>query len=290
MASPRELRRRIKSISSTAQITRAMQMVAASKMRKAQQAALLTRPFAQLLYRIRRRAAAHASDYTHPLLEAREVRKRAVVLIGTDKGLCGALNTNLFRVAQQFDQNSTVFITVGKRASQFIARTRRQLVAEFTITDTPRFADARPIANCARDMFLKGEVDEVKVIATRFVNTLTQIAGAVPFLPLSELKELQIPGAETDAELAADTTEYIFEPSAEAVLSFLFGGYINIFMYRALLEAKASEQSARMVAMKNATDNADGLIKDLTLEYNKLRQGNITKELLEIAGGQLGND
>jgi len=290
MASPRELRRRIKSISSTAQITRAMQMVAASKMRKAQQAALLTRPFAQLLYRIRRRAAAHASDYTHPLLEAREVRKRAVVLIGTDKGLCGALNTNLFRVAQQFDQNSTVFITVGKRASQFIARTRRQLVAEFTITDTPRFADARPIANCARDMFLKREVDEVKVIATRFVNTLSQIAVAVPFLPLSELKELEIPGAETDAELAADTTEYIFEPSAEAVLSFLFGGYLNIFMYRALLEAKASEQSARMVSMKNATDNASTLIKDLTLQYNKLRQGNITKELLEIAGGQLGNE
>jgi F-type H+-transporting ATPase subunit gamma len=290
MASPRELRRRIKSISSTAQITRAMQMVASSKMRKAQQATLMTRPFAQLLYRIQRRAATHVRDYTHPLLEVREVRKRAVVLIGTDKGLCGALNTNLFRAAQQFDQNTTVFITVGKRAAQFIARTRRQLVAEFTITDTPRFADARPIANAARDMFLKGEVDEVKVICTRFVNTLTQIAGVVPFLPISELKELKIPGAETEADLAGNSTEYIFEPSAEEVLSYLFGGYLYIFMYRALLEAKASEQSARMVAMKNATDNADGLIKELTLEYNKLRQGNITKELLEIAGGQLGND
>jgi len=290
MASPRELRRRIKSISSTAQITRAMQMVASSKMRKAQQATLLTRPFSQLLYRIQRRAVTRVRDYSHPLLEVREVRKRAVVIISTDKGLCGALNTNLFRVAQQFDQNNTVFITVGKRAAQFIARTRRQLAAEFTITDTPRFADARPIANSARDMFLKGEVDEVQVVCTRFVNTLTQIAGAVPFLPISELKELKIPGAEDEAALAADTTEYIFEPSPDAVLSFLFGGYLNIFMYRALLEAKASEQSARMVAMKNATDNADGLIKDLTLEYNKLRQGNITKELLEIAGGQLGND
>jgi F-type H+-transporting ATPase subunit gamma len=288
MASPRELRRRIKSISSTAQITRAMQMVASSKMRKAQQATLLTRPFAQLLYRIQRRAATHVRDYTHPLLEVREVRKRAVVLIGTDKGLCGALNTNLFRVAQQFDQNSTVFITVGKRAAQFIARTRRQLAAEFTITDTPRFADARPIANSARDMFLKGEVDEVQVVVSRFVNTLTQTAVAVPFLPISEIKDLKIPGSEEEA--VTDTTEYIFEPSPEAVLSFLFGGYLNIFMYRALLESKASEQSARMVAMKNATDNADGLIKDLTLEYNKLRQGNITKELLEIAGGQLGND
>jgi len=290
MASPRELRRRIKSISSTAQITRAMQMVASSKMRKAQQSTLLTRPFAQLLYRIQRHAATQAHDFTHPLLEVREVRKRAVILVGTDKGLCGALNTNLFRAAQQFDPATTVFITVGKRAAQFIARTRRQLAAEFTFTDTPRFAEARPIANFARNMFLKGEVDEVKMVVSRFVNTLTQMAVTLQFLPIGEINELKIPGAEGEARSSVDTTEYIFEPSPEAVLSFLFSGYLNIFMYRALLEAKASEQSARMVAMKNATDNADGLIKDLTLEYNKLRQGNITKELLEIAGGQLGND
>ena len=290
MASPRELRRRIKSISSTSQITRAMQMVASSKMRKAQQMTLMTRPAAQLLYRIQRRAVTHARDFTHPLLEVREVRKRAVIVISTDKGLCGALNTNLFRVVQQFDQNNTVFIAVGKRAAQFIARTRRQLAAEFSFTDTPRYAEARPIANFARDLFLKREVDEVQVLATRFINTLSQVAGAVEFLPIGEIKGLKIPGAEDEATLAADTTEYIFEPSAEAVLDFMFGNYLNIFIYRVLLEAKASEQSARMVAMKNATDNADTLIKDLTLEYNKLRQGNITKELLEIAGGQLGND
>ena len=290
MPNPRELRRRIKSISSTAQITRAMQMVAASKMRKAQQATLLTRPFAQLLYRIQRRAVTRVRDYTHPLLEVREVRKRAVILIGTDKGLCGGLNSNLFRMASQFDPATTVFITAGKRASQYIARTRRQLAAEFTFTDSPRFAEARPIASFARDMFLKGEVDEVQLVFTRFNNTLSQQAVAVQFLPIGEIKGLKIPGAETEAELSGDTTEYIFEPSPEAVLSYLFGGYLNIFIYRALLEAKASEQSARMVSMKNATDNASGLIKDLTLEYNKLRQGNITKELLEIAGGQLGND
>ena len=290
MPNPRELRRRIKSISSTAQITRAMQMVAASKMRKAQQATLLTRPFAQLLYRIQRRAVTRVRDYTHPLLEVREVRKRAVILVGTDKGLCGGLNSNLFRMASQFDPATTVFITAGKRASQYIARTRRQLAAEFTFTDSPRFAEARPIASFARDMFLKGEVDEVQLVFTRFHNTLSQQAVAVQFLPIGEIKGLKIPGAETEAELSGDTTEYIFEPSPEAVLSYLFGGYLNIFIYRALLEAKASEQSARMVSMKNATDNASGLIKDLTLEYNKLRQGNITKELLEIAGGQLGND
>jgi F-type H+-transporting ATPase subunit gamma len=290
MASPRELRRRIKSISSTSQITRAMQMVASSKMRKAQQMTLMTRPAGQLLYRMQRRALTRARDFSHPLMEVREVKKRAVILVGTDKGLCGALNTNLFRVAQQFDQNSTVFIAVGKRAAQFIARTRRQLAAEFTCTDTPRFAEARPIANFARDLFLKREVDEVKIVATRFVNTLSQVAGAVEFLPIGEIKSVQIGGAEDEAALVADTVEYIFEPSPETVLEFLFGHYLNIFIYRVLLEAKASEQSARMVAMKNATDNADGLIRDLTLEYNKLRQGNITKELLEIAGGQLGND
>jgi len=290
MPSPRELRRRIRSITSTAQITRAMQMVAASKMRSAQQNTLMTRPFAQLMYRIQRHATTHAREFTHPLLEVREVRKRAVILVGTDKGLCGALNTNVCRLAAEFDPATTLFITAGKRASQFIAHTHRQLVAEFTFADSPRFAEARPIANFARDLFLKGEVDEVKVVATLFLNTLSQKAVAVEFLPIGEIKGLKIPGAVSEADLASDTTEFLFEPGPEAVLSFLLGHYLNVVIYRALSEAKASEQSARMVGMKNATDSASGLIKDLSLEYNKLRQGNITKELLEIAGGQLGND
>jgi len=290
MASTRDLRRRIRSITSTAQITRAMQMVASSKMRKAQQNTLMTRPIAQLLYRIQRHATTRAREFTHPLLEVREVRKRAVILVGTDNGLCGPLNANVCRLAAQFDPATTLFITAGKRASQFVAHTHRQLVAEFTFTDSPRFAEARPIANFARDLFLKGEVDEVKVVGTRFFNTLSQKAGEIEFLPVGEIKGLTIPGTEAEADPAAGTTEFLFEPSAEAVLSFLLGHYLNFFMYRVLLEAKASEQSARMVGMKNATDSANGLIHDLTLEYNKLRQGNITKELLEIAGGQLGND
>ena len=290
MASPRELRRRIRSITSTAQITRAMQMVASSKMRKAQQNTLMTRPFMQLMYRIQRRATTRVREFTHPLLEVREVRKRAVILVGTDKGLCGPLNANVFRLAAQFDPATTLFITAGKRASQFVAHTRRQLVAEFTFTDSPRFDEARPIANFARDLFLKGEVDEVKVVATQFINTLSQKAGAIEFLPIGEIKGLKVPGAESEADLASDTTEFLFDPGPEAVLSFLLGLYLNVVIYRVLLEAKASEQSARMVGMKNATDSANGLIHDLTLEYNKLRQGNITKELLEIAGGQLGND
>ena len=176
----------------------------------------------------------------------------------------------------------------GRRSSS--SRTRRQLAAEFTFTDSVRFAEARPIAKFARDLFLKGDVDEVKVVATLFVNTMTQRTAAWEFLPIGEIKGLKIPGAESEADLASQTSEIVFEPSPEAILSYLLEHYLNIFIYQAMLEAKASEQSARMVAMKNATDNASGLINELTLEYNTLRQGNITKELLEIAGGQLGNE
>jgi F-type H+-transporting ATPase subunit gamma len=290
VASHRDLRRRIRSITSTAQITRAMQMVAASKMRKAQEAAVATRPFAQLLYRIQRHATIHAGDFTHPLLETRQVRKRAVMLFATDKGLCGALNSNLFRLTAQFDPATTVFITAGKLAAQFIARTRRQLAAEFTFSDSPRFDEARPIAALARDLFLKGEVDQVHVVATRFINTLTQQPVVFEYLPIGEITGLKLPGEASEADLAADVTEFLFELSAEEVLGYLFGHYLNIYVYLVMLQAKASEQSARMVAMQHASDNATALIRDLTLNYNHLRQGNITKELLEIAGGQLGND
>jgi F-type H+-transporting ATPase subunit gamma len=290
MPSARDIRRRIKSVTSTAQITRAMQMVAASKMGKAQDAALTTRPFAQLLYRIQRHATTHAGDFTHPLLEVRPVRKRAVILFGTDKGLCGALNSNLFRLAAQFDPATTVFIAAGKRAAEYIAETHGQLVAEFTFSDAPRFDEARPIAALASDLFLKQEVDQVQVVATRFVNTLTQEPDVLEFLPIGEIKELKMVGPASDAAVASDVTQFLFEFSAAEVLGYLFGHYLNIYVYRVMLEAKASEQSARMVAMKNATDNATGLIRDLTLGYNHLRQGNITKEMLEIAGGQLDND
>jgi F-type H+-transporting ATPase subunit gamma len=286
MPSTRDIRRRIRSVGSTAQITKAMQMVAASKMRKAQEAALAGRPFVHLLYRIQRGATTHLGDFSHPLLEVREIRKRAIILVGADKGLCGALNMNLFRLAAEYDAQSTVFITVGKKATQFIAATRRQLIAEFDYADTPRFPEARAIAAFARDLFLNKEVDEVRVLATRFVNTLTQQAISLEYLPVGEIKGLEIPGAEPEAEFATDTTEILFEPNPGHVLGYLLSHYLNVYIYQVLLNARASEQSARMVSMKNASDNADSLIKDLTSEYNKLRQGNITRELLEIAGGQ----
>ena len=218
----------------------------------------------------------------------REVRKTGVILVAADKGLCGALNSNVFRLASQFDPQSTVFIAAGRRAAQFCARTRRQMVAEFKYGDTPRFPEARAIAALASEMFLKGEVDQVKVIATRFVNTLTQTPLCLDFLPIGEiLKGIKVPGVDEE-KLAADTTEILFEPSPQHLLGYLMPRFLNIYIYQVLLNAKASEQSARMVSMKSATDSAEGLIRALTLEYNKLRQGNITQELLEIAGGQAG--
>lgn len=275
-------------MSSTAQITRAMQMVAASKMRKAQDAALVGRPFVRLIYRVQRAATTRMKDFSHPLLDVRPVRKRAVILVAADKGLCGALNSNLFRLASQFDTQSTAFITAGRRAAQWVARTRRELVADFEYGDAPQYSEARAIATFARDLFLKEEVDQVRIVATRFVNTLTQEPVTVEYLPAGEIKALQIPGTEFEKRATANPRETLFEPNEEFVLGYLLSHYLNIYIYQVLLNAKASEQSARMVSMKNATDNAETLIKDLTLEYNKLRQGNITKELLDIAGGQAG--
>ena len=288
MNSPRDLRRRIKSVTGTAQITKAMQMVAASKMRKAQQAAIAAAPFARLLYRIQLSATAGTANFNHPLVERRPVKRRAVILIAADKGLCGALNTNVFRVASQFDPQSTFFITAGRKAAQFVARTRRQLAAEFAYGDSPTYAEARAIAAFARDLFQKGEVDQVQIVATRFINTLTQEAVSIEYLPVGAITSLEVPGIDVQALKGSDGEEPMFEPNAEELLSYLLGHYLNVYIYYILLNAKASEQSARMVSMKNATDSAESLIDELTLEYNKLRQGNITRELLEIAGGQAG--
>jgi F-type H+-transporting ATPase subunit gamma len=285
MNSPRDIRRRIRSITSTSQITRAMQMVAASKMQKAQEAAVNGRPFAHLLYRIQREATQLAA-FGHPLLEMREVKRIAVVVVAADKGLCGPLNGNVFRVASQFEPATSVFICAGRRAAQWVSGTGRQLAAEFVYSDTPTFPEARAIAGFARDLFLRGEVDRVHVVATRFVNTLTQEPVSIEFLPVGEITGLRMPLGSADEQGVPEGEQCLFEPSKTHVLGFLLGHYLNFFIYQVLLNAKASEQSARMVSMKNATDNADSLIEDLTLEYNKLRQGNITKDLLEIAGGQ----
>ncbi len=292
MPSTRDIRRRIKSVKNTAQITKAMQMVAASKMRKAQQSALAGRPYASLLNEVLGNVVFNAGDFTHPLMEQREVRKRCVVIISTDKGLCGGLNSNLMREAAKFDKATTVYVAAGRKAAQFIARTRRSLVAEFTYKDAPLFSEARAISRFAREQFAKGEVDRVDILFTNFVSTLNQRPEVRPFLPVGELKPVSvgIPRPLEEEKLSQGPTEFIFEPAVEHVLGSLLPHCLNFQVYQILLEAKASEHSARMVAMKNATDNANQLIKDLTLEYNKLRQDNITKELLEISTAAMALD
>ena len=289
MPSTRDIRRRIKSVKNTAQITKAMQMVASSKMRKAQLAALAGRPYVTLMNEVLAAVSAGAGDFRHPLLERREVKKRAILLVATDKGLCGALNSNLFREAIKFDKDTTVYVCAGKKGAQFIHRTKRQLSAEFSYKDTPQFAEARAVSRFAQDLFLKGEVDCVDVVFTNFINTLSQKPEARQLLPIGKIEalEAELTGEHRSSELQRSEAEYLFEPNAEAVLGSLLPHYVNFQMYQIMLEAKASEHSSRMVAMKNATDNATQLIKDLTLEYNKLRQTNITKELLEITTAQM---
>ena len=289
MPSTRDIRRRIKSVKNTAQITKAMQMVASSKMRRAQLAALAGRPYAKLMNNVLANVSSDAKDFTHPLMEKRGGKKRCVVLVSTDKGLCGALNSNLTREAGKYDKDTTVFVCAGKKGAQFVARNKRNLAAEYTYKDTPLFAEARAISKFVQDLFLRGEVDSVEVLYTNFVSTLVQKPEAQGLLPVGELKGVQpdVSGAETSVVLEKSGVEFQFEPGADAVLGALLPHYLNFQIYQILLEAKASEQSSRMVAMKNATDNAKQLIKDLTLEYNKLRQANITKELLEITTAQM---
>src|SRR5580698_9831295 len=292
MPSTRDIRRRIKSVKNTAQITKAMQMVAAAKMRKAQQAALVGRPYAELLNEMLARAATGAVGFSDPLMQVRPVAKRAVVVVSSDRGLCGGLNSNLFREAVKLDKNTTIFVAAGKKAAQFIARTKRSLAAEFQYKDVPQYGEARAISKFVQQMFLKGEVDAVDILFPRFVNTLTQQPQIVPFLPIGKISAatagINAPKQELPAQTNTNSTDlFEFEPDEKTVLGQLLPHSLNFQMHQILLETKASEQSARMVAMKNATDNAQQIIKDLTLEYNKLRQANITKELLEITTAQM---
>jgi F-type H+-transporting ATPase subunit gamma len=294
MPSTRDIRRRIRSVKNTAQITKAMQMVASSKMRKAQQAALAGRPYAILMNQVILSACNQAEDYVHPLMEKRNIRKRGVLAVSTDKGLCGALNSNMGREALKFDKDITTFVAAGRKAGQFLARTKRNMVAEFSYKDAPLFAEARAISKKLQEMFLSGEVDCVDIVFTRFVNTLTQKVEVRRLLPIGELQILLPGSAEAGKQEGQGTAagvqeavQHQFEPAAEQVLSAILPHFVNYIVFQVLLEAKASEHSARMVAMKSATDNAKQLIKDLTLESNKLRQANITKELLEITTAQM---
>ena len=287
MANTRDIRRRIKSIRNTAQITKAMQMVAASKMRKAQQHALEGRPYAALMNKVLVSLQKRTNPRSHPLLEVRPLKKELVLIISTDKGLCGALNTNLFREAANFDQTKTAFVVSGKKARQFIARTKRELLADFELKDSPSFVESKPLSKFCLEKFLRREADKVSVLFTHFINTISQRAVVQTLLPISSFDLPKGVSTEEANEDLDPMLGYVFEPKAEELLGVVLPYYIQFQVFQMILDARASEHSARMVAMKNATDNAEQFIKDLTLEYNKMRQAGITTELLEIATAQM---
>jgi F-type H+-transporting ATPase subunit gamma len=264
-----------------------MQMVAASKMRRAQQHALAGRPYAALMNKVLVSLQKRADARLHPLLAIREVKKELVLIISTDKGLAGALNTNLFREAATFDQAKTAFVVTGKKARQFVARTKRELLADFELKDAPSFVETKSLSKFCTEKFLNHEVDKVSVLYTHFINTVNQKPVIQTLLPISAFDLPKGEKADGAAEDVDPMLGYVFEPSAERVLDAVLPYYIQYQVFQMILDARASEHSARMVAMKNATDNAKEFIKDLTLEYNKMRQASITTELLEIATAQM---
>lgn len=289
MANTQDIRRRIKSIRGTSQITKAMQMVSASKMRRAQQSALAGRAYATLMNKVLVSLQKRTDPKLHPLLQVREVKKELVVVVATDKGLAGALNTNLLREAGKFDVDKTDFVVTGGKARSFIGRTKRNMLADFSLRDAPSFTETKPIAQFCTEKFLLGDVDKVSVLYTRFINTINQQPTVRTLLPISNFELTSVAG-EKPPQASADDDPlggYIFEPSAEGVLDVMLPYYLQYQVYQMILDARASEHSARMVAMKNATDNAQQFIKDLTLEYNKIRQTGITTELLEISTAQM---
>ena len=281
MPNLRQIRRRIRSVQNTAKITRAMEMVAAVKMRRAQQAVLATRPYAEKMSGLLADLAAMPPDEeegTHPLLQHREVEQATVVHVTPDRGLCGSLPGAMNRHVGAFLQNSsapTTVMAVGRKGRDFMIRYGRDVRAVFLgLGERPTLEETAPIGRLVMDDFISGAADAVYVAYTQFVSTMTQrpvIRQLLPVEPVA-LEPQQAVG-------------YIYEPPSATVLEALLPRYVEMQLYYAVLEANASEQSARMVAMRNATDNANDLTRDLTLQGNKVRQDTITKELLDIIGG-----
>ena len=297
MPSTREIRRRIRSAKNIAQITRAMEMVAASRMKRAQQAVTAGRPYARKIEEVIRhlgeRVGVADPDEVHPLLRSRPIKNIAVIMFTADRGLAGALNTNVIRRTTRFILNETngtpvSMVTVGRKGRDFMVRYGRQLVADFIgLSDRPSIRDIYPIARVATEEYLSGRADAVYLIYTDFVNTLLQRPTVFRLLPVTfdESDEGARPGENEPVSGDGDEVEYIYEPSPREVMEGLVPRYIEVRIYQALLEHIASEQSARMVAMRNATQSAKDMIEDLTLAYNKLRQANITREIIEVSSG-----
>jgi F-type H+-transporting ATPase subunit gamma len=293
LASIREIRRRIRSVKNIAQVTRAMQMVAASRMRRAQEQVRATRPYAAKAWEILTHLAAQrgVDETLHPLLEHREtVRTVGIVLITADKGLCGSYNHNMIQKAWQFASDlpyPAALITVGRRGRDAMWRSGKKIVAEFSgLPDRPGLLDVAPIARTAIQGYISGQFDIVYVAHTSFVNTLVQRPEIWQILPLQPLHLEKMPlDAHRQAAPGLAVGEYIYEPDPLTILNSVLPRFTELQIYQAVLESLASEHSARMVAMRNATENANDLVADLTLTYNRARQEAITKEMLDIAGG-----
>ena len=286
MANTREIRRRIRSVENTAKITNAIQLVAASKMRRAQDRALQARPYAEKMQAVLGHLSGVAGDpeTAHPLLERRDVNETTVILITPDRGLCGGLIANLERHTGEIvlgpeagGSGDISMIPVGRKGGDYFQRFGIDFRASFQeLGDYPGLAETQPISRIAIDDYTEGKVDRVLLVYASFVNTVSQVPVTVPILPVEP------PASDEDS---SGETQYIFEPSPQEVLADLLPRYVDLLVYQAVLEAAASEQSARMVAMRNATDAANDMISDLTLVYNKARQEQITSELLDITGG-----
>ena len=283
MASTRDIRRRIKSVKNTRQITRAMELVAASKMKKAQALALSSRPYATLMADMLAALASRVDETDHPFLVQREVKTRGILLVTTDKGLCGPLNGNLFKLVTEI-KTPTKYVAIGRKGAQFLARTHRDVVADFSVSDRVPFADVKTVVEFMIKMYLEGTIDTLEVIYPYYRNTLVQEATVRPVLPLTSLKDFVAHlRSEAGVSRQVDDRDMLFEPDAASVLDALLPFYVNRCVYQLILNAKASEHSSRMVAMKTAKDNATKLIGELSLEYNKARQAGITQEILEIS-------
>ena len=300
MPSTRDIRRRIKSVRNTRQITKAMELVSSSKMKKAQQAALSGRPYATLLSTMLARLAPRldesGGELEHPFLAKREIKTRGILLVTTDKGLCGPLNTNLFKLVTDSTRAAppAKYVSIGRKGTQYLARMRRDMIADFPVSDRMAFSEIRPIVQFMVQQYLDGAIDTIEVAHPHFRNTLVQEPTLTTILPLvnlnGALETLRAtggaggtPSASPAPAPSADTRDLLYEPDEKTVLEALLPFYVNRVIHHYFLDSRASEHSARMVAMKTAKDNATKLLDNLTLKYNKARQSAITNEILEIA-------
>jgi F-type H+-transporting ATPase subunit gamma len=287
MKGTKEIKQRIRAVANTAQITRAMQLVASSKMKKAQDLAIHSRPYLfHLAELVRCFSQADKRDVQHPFFEKRDIVHRGILLVGTERGLCGAMNANVFKEVDIFESRAR-WMTVGKRAAQYVSRCGGELLASFYVSDRVDFSELRPICESLSRAYTQKIIDTVEVIFPAFINTLMQTAVKRHVLPMSDFQsefESMLRYSKVNREdFQSDSREMIFEPSVAALLEQLSQMFFQYHLYQILLEAKASEQSSRMVAMKTATDNAENLSRELSLEYNKVRQSVITNEIMELS-------